>query len=260
MSLKLRGSCTLKPNQVVRLKSQIGGEVRTVLVQRGDSVHRGDVLATIDVEPLNLRRERTQIELERLVQRAELLRFQVAKAEKEFAVVRDMAGGVGNSARFGREMATLMERRIEAKDNELNQALTKLDLRVLDDQIRKSAIRAPFDGVILSRSVEPGAVVGSGIESVAGSEVLFEAANPTHLSAYCIVKEADAAQLTAGASASIIVDGAKNIQVNGKVQSISPVISNESGLSRREFIVDLGSNLVAHLIPGMNATVEIDPR
>ncbi len=261
MQLKVRGTCTLKPERVVRLKSQIGGEVKSVAVQQGEKVRRGDILATIDVENLNLRRERTVIELERLVQRAELLRFQVAKAEKEFAIIKEIAGGSAtNYARYGKEMASIMERRAELKDNELNQSLSKLDLKVLDDQIRKAAIRAPLDGVILLRAVEPGAVVGSGAESVAGSEVLFEVADPAKLVATCIIKEADAALLVSGRATEIIVDGNEGKPIPGKVGRIAPVIANEGGLARREFLVELTQQSAIHLLPGMNATVELDSR
>lgn len=261
VSLKVRGTCALKPEHIVRLKSQIGGEVKAVLVQQGAAVKKGDVLATIDVENLNLRRERTLIDLERLVQRAELLRFQVEKAEKELAVVREFSGGANSSnARFGKEMASVMEKRADLKDNQLNQALMKLDLRVLDDQIRKAAIRAPLDGVVLIRSVEPGAVVGSGVESVAGSEVLFEVADPARLVASCIIKETDAALLAPGIDADIVIDGASNNLIPGRVRRVSPVISNESGLSRREFLVEFKNDSHASLLPGMNATVEINTK
>lgn len=257
--MNLRGTCILKPERVVRLKSQIGGEVKTVLAQQGKSVKRGEILATIDVENLNLRKDRVKIELEKFLQRAELLRFQVAKAEKELAVVKEMAGAnFVNSARFGKEMAVLIERRTELKENELNQALNKLDLKTLDMQIRKAAILSPMDGVVLVRAVEPGAVVGSGIESVAGSEVLFEVADPKNMLAACIMRESDATLLISGNAATVSVEGATKFTVVGKIGRISPVISSNSGISRREFFVELPESAGTQLLPGMNATVEIN--
>lgn len=257
-AVSLRGTCTLKPERVVRLKSQIGGEVKTVLAQQGKSVKRGEMLATIDVENLNLRKDRVQIELEKFAQRAELLRFQVAKAEKELAVVKEFGGtNFVNNARFGKEMAVLVERRTELKENELNQALSKLDLKTLDMQIRKAAILSPMDGVILVRAVEPGAVVGSGIESVAGSEVLFEVADPKKLLAACIMRESDATFLVSGNAATVSVEGSAKLTVVGKIGRVAPVISSNSGVSRREFLVELPESTGAQLLPGMNATVEI---
>lgn len=254
----VRGTCVLRPDRVVRLKAQVGGEINVVNVMQGQRVKAGQVMATIDIETLKLRRERGEIELKKLEQRAELLRFQIARAEKEFSVVQEVSGANTTFLpKFGKEMANLVERRSDLKDNELSQELNKLDLRALEDLIRKSAIRAPFDGVVLSRTVEPGAVVASASEGIGGGEVLFELADPAKLIAACIVKESDALEIFPQRAAVVRVEGMKDSAVNAVVTRISPVITNESGLSRREFFVELNENKTKDLLPGMNAIVEI---
>lgn len=248
----IRGTCLIKPENVIKLKAQLSGEVKQVQVQQGQKVKQGATLMTIDVEQLQLRLERSKIELLKLQNRSELLQFQLIKAEKELAVVKELNP---NGAKFSREMANLYEKRSELKDNEANQTLAKLDQREIETKLRKSALVAPIDGVILSRTVEPGNVVMSGVENMAGSEVLFELANPAKLEATCIVKEADAVLLSAGQTARVLVDGDKKLTLSGQVSRISPVIANQSGISRREFIVSLPD--AKGLLPGMNAEVEL---
>jgi multidrug efflux pump subunit AcrA (membrane-fusion protein) len=258
---RIRGTCVIKPAQVVRLKSQLAGEVRSVNVVQGDPVRRGQILASVNTEDLRLRRLRTDLELQKLLQREDLLRFQIQRAEKEFSVVTELSKSTLDFLpRFGKEMASLRERRTELKDNLLSQALSRLDIRTIDESLRKSDVRAPFDGVVLARSVEPGMVIGSGSDTVGGGEVLFEIADLNRLGAACIVKEADAMQIGVGKTVSVIVEGAAREKRDAKIEHVSPVITNESGISRREFRVRFAAADIAGLLPGMNAEVEFEER
>jgi len=254
------GICVLKPQKLVRLKAQVGGEIRAVLAERGARIKSGQVLATLDTDNVRLRRERSEIELNRLIQRAELLRFQITKTEKELEAIQGLPGAGGMVPRYGKEMATLFERRSDLEDNQLNQAAARIDLRTYDDQIARATIRAPFDGVILARNVEPGMVIGSVIDNASGGDVLFEIADPSKLVAHCIAKEADALLLAIGKRAELSIDGLLDLKVEGEVGQISPVISNEAGVSRREFFVDLLAGAPKKLLSGMNATVLIDSK
>jgi multidrug efflux pump subunit AcrA (membrane-fusion protein) len=258
---RVRGTCVIKPAQLVRLKSQLAGQVRSVNVMQGDAVRRGDVLATVNTEDLRLRKRRSELELLKLEQREDLLRFQIQRAEKEFSVVRELSKSVSDFApRFGKEMATLTERRAELKDNLLSQSLSRLDIRTTDESLRKSDVRAPFDGVVLARSVEPGMVIGSGSDTVGGAEVLFEIADLTRLDAACIVKEADALQVAVGKTVSVIVEGAARDKRNARIEHVAPVITNEAGVARREFRVRFAAADNAGLLPGMNAEIEFEER
>jgi multidrug efflux pump subunit AcrA (membrane-fusion protein) len=256
--LRIRGTCVIRSATVVRLKAQIGGEVKTVLVQQGEQVRQNQVLATIDIEDLKVRRARTKIELEKLVRRAELLRFQITRAEKEFSVIQEISGSVSSFLpQFGKEKAALLERHSDLEENELNQGLGRLDLQTIDVQIQRSAIRAPFSGVVLARSVEPGMVIGSGSQSVGGGEVLFEIADPTRLIAACIVKESDALHLKKGATATVLIEGEGTMPLIARIRDVSPIITSDAGISRREFTVQFDSHGAKGLLPGMNAEVDV---
>lgn len=255
----VQGTCVIKPSRVVRLKSQIGGEVKEVKVEQGAHVRKGDVLASINIADLNLKKARAQIELRRLAGKAELLRFQITRAEKEFSVVQDLAGVKSPFLpKYGKEMASLAERRSDLRDNELSQSLSQLDLKTLDEQLRKSFVLSPFDGIVLSRTVEAGMVIGSGSEGMGGGDVLFEIADPSRLIASCAVKESDALLLSIGSPVSLQVNGILNNAVDAKITSISPVIAADGGISRREFQVGLKGAMKGGLLPGMNAEVVID--
>ncbi len=253
----IHGTCVLKATQTVRLKAQVGGQIQSVLVDQGTTVQINQLLATINVDDLKLRRQRVSLEMQKLASRAELLRFQIARAEKEYSVVDEISNN--NAAKyfpkFGKEMAVLQERRQDLRENEINQATNDLELRTIDSQIRKAEIRAPFAGVILTRNAEPGMVTSSASEGLGGSDVLFEVANPAALVAFCIVKESDALAVKNGMQVKIIADGIPDAPVLATISKLSPTISTDSGLARRSFHADISASSDTKLLPGMNAEV-----
>ncbi len=256
--LSLRGVCTFKPSRVVRLKAQVGGRVKSVYSERGSWVKSDMVMATIDITELELKKQRIRLELEKLRARAEFLNFQITKAEKEFSVVESLTGGATQYLpRYGKEMAALVERRADLKDNQLSQSLSELDIKTVDELIKKSTILAPFDGVVLSRAVEPGMVIGSGIDGISGGDVLFDVADPRHLFAECFVKEADALSAKQGIEVDLVPDGEGTSTIKGRISHMSPVITNVGGVSRREFQVEIYPSHNTALLPGMSAEVVI---
>lgn len=251
----LGGTCVARPSRSVKIKSQVGGEVRDVLIEQGGKVRAGQVMATIDSKDLHLRLQRGEIENDRLTERIKLLQFQLARADREIELLHRSPDGKNSVVpQYSREMVNLAERKSELVDTQLRQRLAELDLQTIREQIRKSSIRAPFDGIILARAVEPGMIVSPGSEATSASEVLFEIGSSSEMFAACVVKEADAVNIRENMRAKLIFDGAPNDEVDGIVKSIAPSIANDGGLTRREFRVKL-EKLPSSILPGMHGSV-----
>jgi HlyD family secretion protein len=253
----IRGTCTLRPEKIVRLKAQTGGEVANVPVRQGDTVALGQTLATIDTSALLLRRQRAETDLKRAQLNIEYLSFLVARSEKQFEATTGKDPSDATVARFGNEMASVMEKRHSLREAEITKEQVKLDMEGIDQLIQKSRIRAPFPGVILSRFAEPGMVVGSGSEGFSGGDVLFEVADPSRLVAECVVRETEALSFREGSKAAVALDG-HEARLSGVVSSLSPLISNDGGLARRSFLVRLRPDDSVEIVPGMNGIVEVD--
>jgi RND family efflux transporter MFP subunit len=137
-----------------RLAFEVQGVVATVDVNFGDSVTEGQVLATLDPEPLELtvRDAEAQVAAARATFQDAVLTYERAKALFEQDVAseaeRDRAEAQYNSTKSA----------VEA--NEARLALAQRDLR-------RSVLRAPFDGSISVRNIDPAQRVFSG-------EVAFE--------------------------------------------------------------------------------------
>lgn len=250
----LEGTCVVKPKQFVKLKSQVGGQIKAVLVEQGDKVEAGQVLLTIDTEDLTLRMRRQELELLRLEQRADLLELQLSRANKELEVVNSMAGNQF-LPKFTKESLNLAEKKTELEDINLQKRLGKLEIERFHDQLRKATIKAPFSGHVLARTAEPGMVVSSGSEGMATSDVLFELGDLREMLGACVAKESDAVFLRTGLKAKLHIEGA-NRYINGSVRKVSPAIASDSGLSRREFHINLTGDMNS-VLPGMHGTVSL---
>lgn len=191
-----------------------GGQVVRVLVQPGDWVKTGQVLAIIDqdVQTQQARSLAAQIqvnqadavlaqnELDRALQLVD--RGFISKADV------DRRRATRDAAQARVEIARAQLREAQARNGRLN-------------------IRAPEGGLVLERNVEPGQVVG------AGSGVLFRLAAGGEMELRAQMGEADLANLSVGVRAEVQPVGAGRT-FEGQVWQLLPVINETSrqGIAR----------------------------
>lgn len=139
----------LEPARETALAFERAGLVLTVLVDEGDTVKEGEIVARLDTDKLRARRD------ELLAQRRELeARLDLAKAT------------LSRQAELNDRGWSPQQRLDEASFGaaELEAAIERLEagIRSIDIDIEKSDLKAPFTGTIAARSVDEGAVVASG--------------------------------------------------------------------------------------------------
>jgi HlyD family secretion protein len=210
-----------------------GGQVSRVLVDAGDWVEQGQVMATIErsVQTQQLASLEAQIG----VSRADL---QLAQNELDRAL-KLVDRGFISKADVDRKTATRDSARArvrvsEAQLNEMRARTARLD------------IRAPVGGFVLERSVEPGQTVS------AGSGILFRVAQGGQLELQAQLGEADLAQVSVGVPATVTPVGTEQ-QFSGQIWQISPVINAQS----RQGIARIALPFDRALKPGGFASVEI---
>lgn len=133
------------------LSFQVGGNVREVRVNQGDTVRTGQVLAVLDTEPYQLNVQAAQADLERArayqaqtrtdYERHQRLLAQRAVAQAQFEVA---------------------QRNFQAAVSEVDVAVARLNLAQRD--LRNTTLTAPFDGAIAARLVDPFVQVQPGQE------------------------------------------------------------------------------------------------
>ncbi len=185
-----------------------GGMVSRVLVEPGQWVGAGQVLATIDrsVQVQTNAQLAAQINVARAD--ARLAQSELDRAQS--LVSRGFVSKADVERRIAtRDAAVARVRVAEASLGESRARTGRLD------------IRAPEAGLVLTRNVEPGQVVSS------GSGVLFRMAKGGEMELLARLSETDLAGLPVGAQASVIPVGTDRT-FTGRVWQVSPVIDPTS--------------------------------
>lgn len=125
---------TVLADEEVNLMSEISGRIETINFVEGQNVKRGDVLVKLVNDDL---------------------KAEYQKAKYEMKLQQDREGRQ-------RKLLEISAVSQEAYDTELNRLnVLRSDLNLLEAQIAKTEIRAPFDGTVGLRYVSPGAIVST---------------------------------------------------------------------------------------------------
>lgn len=231
------------PIEKVEVKSKASGEIINLPIQEGDIVKRGDLIARLD--PTTAQNDFDQAEADLAVANA-TLRQRVRERERVEALVRQDLSPPDDldQARLTYEQANAQVIRARA-------ALSTTRER-LDD----TEIRAPIDGVILTRPVEIGQVISSGMSNVTGGTLLCTVANMTQVYVVADVDETDIGKVDADLQAFIVPDAYPDLRLEGNVQRIAPLAKVQQNVTIFE-VTTIVDNADFLLKAGMNATVEV---
>lgn len=210
-----------------------GGMVTRVLVEPGDWVNAGQVLATVD-RSVQSQTAQSQAASIRVAQ-ADL---NIAQAELDRAQ-QLLARGFVSKADIDRKTATrdAAAARVRVAQSQLSE--TQARNRRLD-------IRAPAAGLVLTRAVEPGQIISS------GSGALFRVAQGGQMELRTQLSEADLQRIPVGARAEVTPVGTDR-SFTGEVWQVSPVIDPQT----RQGIARVALSFDRALRPGGFASARI---
>lgn len=216
-TITLSGS--IEPNEQVQIRSEVSGIVRALSFREGTSVQKGQVLLRIDDSELQARLIQAQSS-EQLAEdnekRARLLLEKEAISEQEYDVAR---------ADF---------------------ASAKAQTKLIQAQIAKTTVRAPFSGKIGLRSISEGeyltpSTVVANLLSINPIKVLFS------------VPEKYSGQINPGQGLTFSVSGSE-AKFHAKIYAIEPGVD---AATRTISIRAVAENPEGRLFPGAFARVEL---
>jgi RND family efflux transporter MFP subunit len=151
--------CLIEPKMVVKLGSQATGVLDTVLVDRGDRVRAGSIVATLDstIEARNaaiahLRaRNDTEVRLAEVAAQFEDTRH---SRRSELWKNKNVSDEVYEKAELDARM-----RRLDLERAKIALELARLDADRAQALLDLRTIRSPVDGVVIARKMSPGEFV-----------------------------------------------------------------------------------------------------
>ena len=180
--------------------ARVAGDVVELLVEEGDQVRKGQVLARLDGDRLRL---------EMLVAKANL-----DQGRGEY----DRYIGLHDRGLVSASMFEGLKYDLDALDATF--ALKKLNYDY-------SSIRAPIAGIVSARNIKLGQNIGI-------NDIAFRITDTSELIAYLQIPQAELAKFSAGHSASLQVDAMPGIRFAATITRISPTI--DAGYRSRRLI------------------------
>jgi len=236
----------LEAYESVAIHSRVAGFVKTVAVDRGSTVSRGQLLMTLDAPELATQRAEAQSRLQAAESQVSVARARAQADEATHARLLSASATPGVVA--GNDLA-IAARAAEASASQVTAAAQQVEaarqamrtLQQLEDYLR---VTAPFAGVITERHVHPGALVGP---AGAGQTPMLQLVNLRRLRLVVPVPEAYTAALDHGITVSFSVSAFPGEAFTGTIARIARAVDVTTRTMAVELDVD---NADGRLVPG----------
>ncbi len=250
----VRATGRVEAQASVTVGAEISGRLTEVLVDHNQPVRAGDVMARFDRAVLEAqlaqidasleaaRAALGQAEIDRDRARAHLERSQrLVSAQVVTGVERDDAGFALRSAE-----ARVRAARAQVEVQRATRSLARANLE-------HAVIRAPIDGVVIDRRIDPGQTVASVLQA----PVLFVvAADLRRMRVIANVDEADIAEIAPGRTAELSVNAYPERIFRGVVTDVHPSPTVVQDVVTYATVVSVDNDDLA-LKPGMTASVRV---
>jgi RND family efflux transporter MFP subunit len=150
------GTCVIKPHVTVQLGSAVSGMLSATLVDRGDTVKRGQVVAQIEssVEQATLALDRMRASNDSAVkvEQADMDLMSRETERKQFLVDKRIA----NENSLDELQTKVREGELRVRQAKMDQALAALTADRSERALALKQIRSPVDGVVIDRKLSAG--------------------------------------------------------------------------------------------------------
>ena len=209
-----QSTTTISSDAEAPVVARVSGEVVEILVEEGDDVEEGQLLARLDGERLRLQMIESKANLEK------------TRKEYERYVQLHERGLVSASA-------------FEGLKFDMDALNATYELKRLNYNYTK--IRAPISGVVSSRNIKLGQHVMAGAAA-------FKITDTTKLVAYLSIPQTELSKISAGDTARLRVDAMPEVEFSAVIARISPTIDPRNGTFRATASIE---NQGGELAPGM---------
>jgi HlyD family secretion protein len=271
------------PITKVEVKSKASGIVKKLLVDYGDRVKKGQLLAQLDKIEIEAQVEQSKAALEAAQAnlKSSQADFERAKVDAEgpdvpllkraYDRAENMAkdGVVSTSAledaqknyemalnkqNVSKAQVTVLKAKIA--QSQANVAQDQANLKQLEEQLSYTDIISPIDGIVLSRDVQMGDAVSSILVLGSSATLVMTLGDTSEVYVKGKVDESDIGKVYLGQRARIKVESFKDKTFDGKVTKISPMGVEKDNVTTFEVRVSI-QNPGGELKAEMTANAEV---
>ncbi|MCJ7544620.1 MAG: efflux RND transporter periplasmic adaptor subunit [Phycisphaerae bacterium] len=166
------------------------------------------------------------------------------------------------SAQVAIEELKTQEDALELKRQDIVLAQTQVDSNTIaltqaQDRLADTKVISPIDGVVVTRNVQVGQIIASGVSNVGGGTTVLTLSDLSHLYVLASVDESDIGKVAAGQEAIVTADAFPGRIFDGKIVRIATRGVTESNVVTFEVKIEVTGRDRPLLRPEMTANVEI---
>ncbi len=216
--------CLIEPQFTAEVGTPASGLIESVAIQRGQTVRKGQLLASIssEVEKATVVAARTKAESEGEINAALASRdLTKTKLKRTHLLMQQGFASQLEIDQAKSEFEVADQRVAQARES---QAIAKRELMVAEEQLKLRTLKSPIDGVVVERMIQPG-------ERVDGKP-LFKIAALHPLKVEIVVPSSQFGLLREGMALGIKADIPNAQELTAQIAQVDQIIDSASGTFR----------------------------
>jgi HlyD family secretion protein len=246
---------TLSAISTVTVGSQISGQVTDVLVDFNSQVKKGDVLARIDPSTYEAQIEQGTAQIASASASLAQARATLRNAELDYQRKADL----GKQKLVAQSDVDLARSALDQARAQVNSSQAQIRQQTASTQttrvnLQRTVITSPVDGVVLTRTIEPGQTVAANFSA---PELFTIAEDLGKMKIELAVDESDIGQVKVGQVVSFTADAFADRQFKGKVEQVRLAATTTNNVVTYPVVVTV-DNTDGTLLPGLTVNAEIE--
>lgn len=241
--------------RMATVSAKVTGRVREVLIEEGQKVEEGQVLARLDPVDAQAQRALSESQLAASQSQIASVQAQLKEAEANAARLSTLATQkLVSRAQFEQAVATRDALRAQLATTRRNAQVARDGLRIADNGVDNTIVRAPFAGVVIAKSAQPGEIVsplsaGGGFTRTGIGTIV----DMDSLEVEVEVGEAFIGRVKPGMRTETILNAYQDWKIPGRVIAIIPAA--DRGKATVKVRVGLDAKGDPRIVPDMGARV-----
>jgi HlyD family secretion protein len=253
----------IQPETEVKIAPEVGGEIVELPFREGERVKKGDLILRIKPDNYQFQVDQAVASVASAQASAIDSQSRLLKAEQDFKRNSELyAKQLISDTDFTTAKVAYEGAKANLENAKANITRAEGSLKQAKDQLEKTAIFAPIDGTVSSRSNELGERV-AGTGQYGGAEVM-RVADLTNMEMRVNINENDIVNVKPGDKARVSIDAFPKRKFTAAVREIAAAAKTSGQGTQDEvtnFLVKISIlDKDAPLKPGMSASVEIETR
>ena len=257
ISLTITATGNLVPTNVVTVGSELSGTTLEVFVDINDRVTKGQPLAKLDTTKLAQQTASSRAAVKAAQAAVTLAEATVKESEATLARQQDLqrlsGGKVPSKVDLDAAIATADRARASLLSAAATVGQAQAQVMINESDLAKAIVKSPIDGIVLTRSIEPGQTVAA---SFTAPQLFIIAEKLERMKLEVAIAEADIGRVAKGQNSSFTVDAWPDRTYTASVTVVSYGSAVTNNVVTYEADLEVANDDLS-LRPGMTATADI---